>query len=255
MKEELRVNKVWKFFIYVFVLSWGLWSFTVYHTQVGEVPGFLLLLGMFASLVPSIVGVIFIVKEKKFKDLFNKFKLDYKIVGIFLLMPLIGYVSYVVGGDFSTRLFEKGILDSIISFFVILFIGGAIGEEFGWRGFALLKLKNKFGYLYTTLILGVIWSLWHLPLFFMEGTVQSNLPMWQFMLQNTLIAFLYTYLYVKTNGNVIMMILFHAISNHASYLFPFFVTTLGRFTNFGLIAVVVLATFIVDKNWYKNGLE
>jgi membrane protease YdiL (CAAX protease family) len=119
---------------------------------------------------------------------------------------------------------------------MILFVGGALGEEIGWRGYALDKLIASHGILVGTLILGLIWSFWHLPLFFIEGTVQSNLPIWQFMLQNTILAFFYTKLYLRTK-NISLMILLHAFMNTASAVFPYWTSDVGRYL--GLVLLVI----------------
>ena len=58
------------------------------------------------------------------------------------------------------------LLISYVPFFVITFLlGGPLGEEPGWRGFALLRLQPLHGPLIGSLILGVLWASWHLPLF------------------------------------------------------------------------------------------
>ncbi|WP_256253107.1 CPBP family intramembrane glutamic endopeptidase [Paenibacillus sp. UNC496MF] len=53
-------------------------------------------------------------------------------------------------------------------------LGGPFGEEPGWRGYALPKLQEKYRILGASLILGVLWTMWHLPFFFIQGTF--NLP-------------------------------------------------------------------------------
>jgi uncharacterized protein len=60
----------------------------------------------------------------------------------------------------------------LIGYLTILVIGGPLGEEAGWRGFALPRLQQRSGPLVGTLILGVLWGLWHLPEFFTPGTSQ-----------------------------------------------------------------------------------
>src|SRR5690606_26340526 len=50
---------------------------------------------------------------------------------------------------------------------------GPVGEEFGWRGLALPLLQRRFSPLWASLILGVVWAIWHVPAFLMSGTVQS----------------------------------------------------------------------------------
>ena len=58
---------------------------------------------------------------------------------------------------------------------LILLLGGPLGEEFGWHGYALPALQTRHGWRVSSLLLGAVWGLWHLPLFFVAGTVQDRL--------------------------------------------------------------------------------
>jgi membrane protease YdiL (CAAX protease family) len=242
------MNKIVKFFIVVFIFSWLLWSGAVINSQFIELPDIFLLLSMFASFVPSIVGIVYLVQEKKFKSLFSKFKFTPLLLGVYLFLPITAVITlWILKEPISIEL-----APFIVSFFVMMVIGGALGEEFGWRGYILPYLFEEFGKIKGTLILGIIWSLWHLPLFFIIGTVQNSLPLWQFLLQNTIIAFYYSYIYLKTNGNILMAILFHTVGNWTSFVFPTFMSTNGRFLNFGFLVVGLILITAIDKDWYKN---
>jgi hypothetical protein len=89
--------------------------------------------------------------------------------------------------------------------------------------------------------------LWHLPLFFIEGTVQSRaaIPLWEFVLQTMGLAVLYTWLYNNTRGSLLVAILFHSIGNTTSALLPpYFATEVGRWINFSLLLVTVLGVVL-----------
>lgn len=62
----------------------------------------------------------------------------------------------------------------IAQFSLVLIIGGPLGEEFGWRGFLLPGFTAATGWRRASLIVGALWSLWHLPLFYIAGTGQSQ---------------------------------------------------------------------------------
>ncbi|MGW6740643.1 CPBP family intramembrane glutamic endopeptidase [Streptomyces sp. NPDC055025] len=63
----------------------------------------------------------------------------------------------------------------IVPFFVSMLIGGPVAEEPGWRGTAYPRLRASMSRLRAGLLLGAVWAVWHLPLFFIEGTVQAEL--------------------------------------------------------------------------------
>jgi membrane protease YdiL (CAAX protease family) len=104
----------------------------------------------------------------------------------------------------------------IITVYMVVFV--ALGEEVGWRGYALPALQARYGALLSSVILGVLWALWHLPVFFNPDTHYSDLP---FVLQVAIqvpLAILYTWVFNSTGGSVLMAILLHAVTNASSRL-------------------------------------
>jgi len=102
-----------------------------------------------------------------------------------------------------------------VSLVGILF--GPLWEEPGWRGFALPRLQQRYGALPGTLILGVLWSLWHLPGFFGGWLGPFTLSSFSaLLLGTTAMAFVLAWVYNHTQGSLLIMILFHAALNAAS---------------------------------------
>jgi membrane protease YdiL (CAAX protease family) len=96
--------------------------------------------------------------------------------------------------------------------------GVTLGEEVGWRGYALPALQVRYGALLASLILGVLWGLWHLPVFFNPDTSYSRLPFLLFLVFIVPVAVLMTWLFNSTGGSVLMAMLFHAVLNTADEL-------------------------------------
>ncbi|HEY8599061.1 MAG TPA: CPBP family intramembrane glutamic endopeptidase, partial [Thermomicrobiales bacterium] len=86
-------------------------------------------------------------------------------------------------------------------------------EETAWRGFALPRLQARFNALSASLILGLIWALWHLPLFFLANTGQSKMPFPGFVLDVVAVTIVMTWVYNHTRGSVLLAALFHAAFN------------------------------------------
>lgn len=92
-----------------------------------------------------------------------------------------------------------------------LIILGPLSEEFGWRGFALKRMLKVTNANVASLIIGLVWSLWHLPLFYMVGTSQYEfgLPFIVFLISVTSTSFAYTYFHIKTKGALLSAIFLH----------------------------------------------
>ena len=93
-------------------------------------------------------------------------------------------------------------------------IGGQVGEELGWRGYALPRLARTMGLPLASVLLGVIWAAWHLPLFFILGgdTVGQSFPF--YLLQVIAISVAIAWAYMKTRGSLLVTMLFHAAVNN-----------------------------------------
>lgn len=103
----------------------------------------------------------------------------------------------------------------VLALFILLTI--AVGEEPAWRGFALPRLIAGRSALAGSLLLWLVHALWHLPLFGLEFTAQNIVPWLMMLLGGTLI---YTWVYHRTNGNLLLPVLFHtAVNLFAKYLF------------------------------------
>lgn len=135
-----------------------------------------------------------------------------------------------------------------VSFVVSLLIGGPLGEEPGWRGFALPRLQRRQGPLVGSLVLGVLWAFWHLPYFWMPewGTPKSGLLdiVW-FVVADIALTVVYTWVFNNTKGSLLIVILVHA-SNDAFFINQLFgapVVTdslLPFVIGFGAVAVLIV---------------
>ncbi len=161
----------------------------------------------------------------------------------FLLMPSMQIVSVLLSAlvrqapiDFSTvyayKIFGPSVnlLALIVPFF--LFDAIANGEEIAWRGYVLPRLQAKYSALASSLIVGVIWGLWHLPKYLSHWDTATFVF---FMAGISARAVLYTWLYNNTKGSLLLTTLFHASGNTGGILLPIANTV----TNGNLLASIV----------------
>jgi CAAX protease family protein len=94
------------------------------------------------------------------------------------------------------------------------------GEEIGWRGYALPRLAARFGLGRASVLLGVIWACWHLPLFFIAGpdTTGQSFPL--YLLQVTALSVAMGWLYGHTHGSLLLVMLLHAAVNNTKDIVP-----------------------------------
>ncbi len=145
-------------------------------------------------------------------------------------------------------------VEYLISFILIFIFGGPLGEEPGWRGFALPRMQARWGALKASLLLGVVWTFWHLPDFLTSAQhggpaaglrpFYANLPIFFAMVMS--ITFIFTWVYNHTHGSVFMAILLHASINTLSIVVPLFPvpavmdSELAMVIGWGALAVLIL---------------
>ena len=96
----------------------------------------------------------------------------------------------------------------------LVFDTGPLGEEFGWRGFALPRLLQRRRPLVAAVILGVIWWAWHLPTFFIPALSQHRLSIPVFLVNSVALSVIMTWLYQRTRGDLLLMIMVHVAANY-----------------------------------------
>lgn len=133
--------------------------------------------------------------------------------------------------------------------FVPYLLGGPLNEELGWRGFALPELLSRHSRLTASLMLGLVWAVWHLPLFFMPGTGKTLTAFPAYGLSVIGLTFLFTLLHVKSGGSLLLAILFHNAVNVTAEVTP--LTTTG----WPFIAVIAIAGCVMVMAEPRGWLE
>jgi hypothetical protein len=125
------------------------------------------------------------------------------------------------------------------------------GEELGWRGYALPRLSDRFGLPFASVILGVLWAAWHLPLFFVQAsdTYAQSFPL--YLLQVTALSVAMAWLYWRTAGSLLLVMLLHAAVNNTKDIVPSAVP--GATDPFALSTSVV-AWLTVALLWIAAGV-
>jgi CAAX protease family protein len=144
---------------------------------------------------------------------------------VFVFPPAVTTLSLlVVDRGFGTlRDFDAGPAIAAIPVAYLLALPfGPLGEELGWRGFALPRLLPRYGPAVASLLVGVIWTFWHVPM--MLWSPGASIPSFMglsafavavYLVQLTSITVLMTWLFLRTQGSVLVAVLAHLTFNTA----------------------------------------
>lgn len=214
------------FFVLTFALSWTLWWASGVTSPAGP-NSLILLLGVFT---PGIValGLTGLNGGRAAVVSLLRRLIDWEVAGRWYLFA-VGYMAAikltaalvhrvalgtwpVFGQDNLLLMFGAAVFTALI--------GSQAGEELGWRGYALPKLADQFGLRAASIVLGVIWALWHLPLFFapVGDTFGQSFPL--YMLQVIAISVAMAWLYSRTRGSLVPVMLLHAAINNTKDIVP-----------------------------------
>jgi membrane protease YdiL (CAAX protease family) len=227
----------WLFFGATFAWTWAFWGLGILlKISLESTFGFgLLFLGVLGPLVTGI-GFTYLTKNQAGRRDYWRRTVDVRRIGLKWLLILLLFVpvlnglaaliDVVLGGTgavWGETLVNAasnpfGLVLSAIFATLIPFI-----EELGWRGYVLDRLQASRSAFMATLILGVVWSLWHLPLFFIADSYQAGLGVgtlefWLFMIGIVPLSFAFTWVYNNTQRSILAVILFHGMVNFTGEL-------------------------------------
>jgi uncharacterized protein len=146
-----------------------------------------------------------------FASLVRPFAVIWLIVAI-LLIPIIALVLIYILPIFGSTQGPVTIQDIFVAVPVVLFgtwqilrNTGPLGEELGWRGYALPRLLQRWNALSASLLLGFVWTLWHVPAFFLDGIMGQTFSgfLW-WALDTFAFTIVITWLYLRANRNVLV---------------------------------------------------
>ena len=160
-----------KFLVLVFALSIPFWILGYVATDLTKILPIKLPISALMAFCPLMAAAILTYKQRKMQGIKELLKqaFDYEKIKdknwylpIIFLMPITALFSYGYLKIIGVLMPEPTIsILSVILFFFVYFIG-AIGEEIGWSGYAIDPLQNKYGALKASIILGIIWAIWHI---------------------------------------------------------------------------------------------
>ena len=129
-------------------------------------------------------------------------------------------VHTAMGGTMAPSPATGHLLLASVNLLAIALLGGPLGEEFGWRGLALPALQARLGWRYAGLLLGLVWGVWHLPLFYQAHTLQSHTTMPAFLLSTLAMSVMVAWLALRSGGGVTAALVLHTATNFWPTIVP-----------------------------------
>ncbi len=240
----IRRHPVIVFYLLAFLFSWLGWVPQMLYAR-GLVPFSSPLFSLLGGVGPTLAAVVVILALREKDGIRNLFGPLLKLraspwwyLFVFIFWFVAAGIALGIGALFGQPLPEIGGFPwwSLLPVFVTMLLSN-VWEEIGWRGFALPRLQEKYTDLAIVFIMGLLWSLWHLPLMLDPSSPMSGLPWYGEIIFSLSLTVIYTWLYQNTGRSLFFVSVFHAMSNTvafalaelgffvASYLFVVSVTT------------------------------
>ena len=233
MFNILKRSPLVSYFVLTYIISWTIWSPIVASAQgwvTWNVPYALYYFGSFGPLLSAALITALVEGRVGIRDLLGrivKWRVEFRYYAFAILVPIglfgLAYLLNrpITGAWPDLSLLGKADYLPYLGPFAVLglwLLTYGLGEETGWRGFALPHLQKNRSAASATLILALLWATWHFPAFFFRDTyIEMGLlgfPLFAFMMIFSTMVF--TWLYNSTHGSVFIAILFHAVFNWLS---------------------------------------
>lgn len=230
---DIELANPWVFFAITFAITWGFWlPAIVFNLAFDNALGLLLLLlGLTGPGVTGVGLMKLLYTESARKDFWDRVLNIRRIGGRwYLAVFLYAPVAFAIAAGIDIALGGTGyvvaewvpqLTSNPAAFLPTLLFATLppVLEELGWRGFALDQLQRSRTALAAGLILGVIWALWHLPLFLIDGTHQHDVvgfltvDFWLFMIGVVALSVAFTWIHNGTGGTILASIMLHSWTN------------------------------------------
>jgi membrane protease YdiL (CAAX protease family) len=256
------MKKIGIFYFSAYAYSWSIWLIGMTYFKHIIHPYVLVSVGGLGPVIGLIVylNISTSMKEKQeyIKRLINIHNVRFSVWIVTILLPFVvvvlsNYIDHLISQDvvIDLNLFKLDenflAMGFFYPFFLIFF--GPIPEELGWRGVAFEELLHHLNYYKAQILVAILWALWHIPLFFIDGSYQNSLgtftpAFWMFFINIILNSFITGWIYVKSNRSLLMAILFHYSINLSGEMF--YMQLQGQVIRMAMFLIIVIILEMVN---------
>ncbi len=241
----METKRLYKFLIITFAvtgIAWGALAILTKLCVLSFTHPIGTILHIIGGFGPTIATLFVFEENLTFKSAI-KFVFQYKKKSMFYFWILVAMAIAVIGiSSMELNSALPWYLIPIVFLQAVFIYGGE--EELGWRGIMQPILEKKFKFPLATVITGVVWGIWHIPLWFVEGSSQQNMAFPFFLVLAVILSFFLAALYKRTQC-VFACNVFHGLINT---LLSMFVIKLNLALVFGLVIMLVYSIYL----WYDE---
>lgn len=217
------------FIVLTFTWSWSLWLLSaLIHSKSSMAAAVLSGAASFGPSLSAAAIVFYSVGRVEFRCWLQRclqWRVGWRWMSLAFLLPLavmsgVALGQLALGGTLVYSPARDHLLMAPAVFVGVFLAGGPLGEEFGWRGYALPALQKRYGWRVASLVIGAVWGFWHLPLFLLVGTTQSLTPVLVFMPMVVALSVLFAWLFNRTGHSVVPALVLHTAFNGWAFLVP-----------------------------------
>lgn len=218
------------YFLLTFLVTWSVWFAAAALAAPGNTGFFggrgpVFLLGVFA---PALVALALTAQAEGRTGVTRLLaRIGHWQVGARWYALAIGYFAVI---KLAAALVHRIVTDewppfgdtpvALIALAIAVSTWGQAGEEVGWRGYALPRLAQYFGLGGASLVLGLVWAVWHLPLFVLPNSGSTGQSFPAYLLQVMAMSVVVAFLYWRTDGSLLLVMLMHASVNNTTGIVP-----------------------------------
>lgn len=215
------------FFVFAYLFTWIFWIPAIFMPE--SISSVLMLLGLLAPAVVSTVFVMTSGSDALKQDLKNKIIGFYKVKWLNVIWAVIVFALVIVCSILLSLLFGQSLNQfsftedfsftgvGIAGAFITITLAAVI-EEVGWKGYCEDSIGNYMNWFWESMIFGVLWSFWHFPLIFIQGTYHAGLmvnPLYviNFFISGIPMGFVITWVYLVSDRSILACMIFHFFVN------------------------------------------
>ena len=175
----------------------------------------------FGPTIAAMVALAYLNSTGSIRKLWTRvfqWRLSGRLYAVALLAPFgamcaaFGITYFVYPDVFA--LGEINAIKLVAIFFILPLVDGPLGEEIGWRGFFLPLLMQRHDALRASLIVGLVWFLWHLPHYHVDGRDMGGIFLPKYLIYSIALSLIHTWLFQRAQGSILIHVIFHNAVNY-----------------------------------------